>query len=66
MLYVLTEMLSPINAENLRKAHRNLESSEDIGKIVLSGFKLMLLSNNDVFKLPSQGENLFSINTSAL
>jgi NADPH:quinone reductase-like Zn-dependent oxidoreductase len=34
----LTEVLSPINAENLRKAHRKLESGTIIGKIVLSGF----------------------------
>lgn len=34
----LTEALSPINAENLRKAHRKLESGTTIGKIVLSGF----------------------------
>jgi hypothetical protein len=34
----LTEVLSPINAENLRKAHRKLESVTTIGKIVLSGF----------------------------
>jgi zinc-binding alcohol dehydrogenase family protein len=34
----LTEVLSPINAENLRKAHRKLESGTMIGKIALSGF----------------------------
>ena len=34
----LTEVLSPINAENLRKAHRKLESGTMIGKIVLSRF----------------------------
>jgi NADPH:quinone reductase len=34
----LTEVLSPINAENLRKAHGKLESGTMIGKIVLSGF----------------------------
>jgi NADPH2:quinone reductase len=34
----LTEVLSPINAENMRKAHRKLESGSTIGKIVLSGF----------------------------
>ena len=34
----LTEVLSPINAENLRKAHRKLESGTMIGKIVLFGF----------------------------
>jgi NADPH:quinone reductase-like Zn-dependent oxidoreductase len=34
----LTEVLSPINAANLRKAHRKLESGTMIGKIVLSGF----------------------------
>jgi NADPH2:quinone reductase len=34
----LTDMLSPINAENLRKAHKKLESGNTIGKIVLSGF----------------------------
>jgi len=34
----LTEVLSPINSENLRKAHKKLESGRTIGKIVLSGF----------------------------
>jgi NADPH2:quinone reductase len=34
----LTNVLSPINAENLRKAHGKLESGTTIGKIVLSGF----------------------------
>jgi hypothetical protein len=35
----LMDVLSPINAENLRKAHRRLESGT-IGKIVLSSFDL--------------------------
>lgn len=34
----LTKVLSPINAENLRNAHRKLESGTMTGKIVLSGF----------------------------
>jgi hypothetical protein len=34
----LTDVLSPINAENLRKVHGKLESGTTIGKIVLSGF----------------------------
>ncbi len=34
----LTDLLSPINAENLHKAHKKLESGTTIGKIVLSGF----------------------------
>jgi NADPH:quinone reductase len=34
----LTDLLSPINAENLRKAHKKLEYGNTIGKIVLSGF----------------------------
>jgi NADPH:quinone reductase len=34
----LTDLLSPINSENLRKAHKELESGTTIGKIVLSGF----------------------------
>ena len=34
----LTDVLSPINAENLRKAHSKLESGTSIGKIVLSRF----------------------------
>ena len=34
----LTDVLSPINSENLRKAHKKLESGTTIGKIVLSGF----------------------------
>jgi NADPH2:quinone reductase len=32
------ETLSPINAENLREAHRRLESGSTIGKLVLSGW----------------------------
>lgn len=34
----LTEELGPINAENLRRAHRLLESGRAIGKTVLGGF----------------------------
>lgn len=34
----ITEQLSPINAENLRKAHAKIESGKIIGKIVLSDF----------------------------
>ncbi|XP_063534130.1 zinc-type alcohol dehydrogenase-like protein SERP1785 [Cydia strobilella] len=34
----LTKTMSPINAENLREAHRLLEEKKVIGKIVLSGF----------------------------
>lgn len=34
----LSEVLSPINSENLRKAHKKLESGRTIGKVVLSGF----------------------------
>ncbi len=34
----LMDLLSPINAENLHKAHKKLESGTTIGKIVLSGF----------------------------
>jgi NADPH:quinone reductase len=33
-----TDLFTPINAENLRKAHKKLESGATIGKIVLSGF----------------------------
>jgi NADPH:quinone reductase-like Zn-dependent oxidoreductase len=33
-----TDLFTPINAENLRKAHNKLESGNTIGKIVLSGF----------------------------
>jgi NADPH2:quinone reductase len=32
------ETLSPINAENLREAHRRLESGSTIGKLVLAGW----------------------------
>jgi NADPH:quinone reductase len=32
------ESLSPINAENLREAHRRLESGKTIGKLVVSGW----------------------------
>ena len=35
----LNEMLSPINAIHLRKAHAQLESGKTIGKIVLSGWQ---------------------------
>jgi len=34
----LSEILSPVNAENLRKAHAKLESGLSIGKIVLENF----------------------------
>lgn len=34
----VTEVLSPINAENLRKAHATLEAGRTIGKIVLKDF----------------------------
>ncbi|XP_063380853.1 zinc-type alcohol dehydrogenase-like protein SE_1777 [Cydia fagiglandana] len=34
----LTKTMSPINAENLREAHRLLEEKKVIGKIVLTGF----------------------------
>ena len=33
-----TDLFTPINAENLRMAHKKLESGNTIGKIVLSGF----------------------------
>ncbi len=35
----LTQTLSPINAENLRKAHAISESGKTIGKLALSGWK---------------------------
>ncbi len=34
----VTQILSPISAANLRKAHAQLESKQSIGKIVLEGF----------------------------
>jgi NADPH2:quinone reductase len=34
----ITDLFTPINAENLRKAHKKLESGNTIGNIVLSGF----------------------------
>jgi zinc-binding alcohol dehydrogenase family protein len=34
----ITDLFTPINAENLRKAHKKLESGNTIGKIVLSDF----------------------------
>ncbi|NQW00681.1 MAG: zinc-binding alcohol dehydrogenase family protein [Rhodospirillales bacterium] len=34
----LSEVISPINAENMRKAHQLVESGKAKGKIVLSGF----------------------------
>ncbi len=33
----LTDLFTPINAENLRKVHKKLESGTTIGKIVISG-----------------------------
>lgn len=35
----ISEILYPINADNLRKAHAILENGKTIGKIVLGGFK---------------------------
>jgi NADPH:quinone reductase-like Zn-dependent oxidoreductase len=34
----VTEILQPINAENMRKAHALVESGKTRGKIVLEGF----------------------------
>jgi len=34
----LTATLAPINAANLREAHRRLESGTTIGKLVVSGW----------------------------
>jgi NADPH2:quinone reductase len=34
----ITDLFTPINSENLRKAHKKLESGNTIGKIVLSDF----------------------------
>jgi len=34
----LTEVLGPINAANLREAHRRLESGRTIGKVALAGW----------------------------
>ncbi|XP_045497161.1 zinc-type alcohol dehydrogenase-like protein SERP1785 [Colias croceus] len=34
----LSNIISPLNAENLREAHKLIESQRTIGKIVLSGF----------------------------
>jgi zinc-binding alcohol dehydrogenase family protein len=34
----VNQILSPINAQNLRKAHKSLEEGRTIGKIVLTGF----------------------------
>jgi NADPH:quinone reductase len=33
-----TETLTPINAANLREAHRRLESGKTIGKLALAGW----------------------------
>ncbi|XP_022122719.2 zinc-type alcohol dehydrogenase-like protein SERP1785 [Pieris rapae] len=35
----LTKVIAPINAVNIREAHRLIEENKTIGKIVLSGFK---------------------------
>ncbi|OWR43380.1 zinc-binding alcohol dehydrogenase family protein [Danaus plexippus plexippus] len=34
----VTKVLSPIDADNLKEAHKLLESKRMIGKVVLSGF----------------------------
>lgn len=34
----VTEVIEPINAQNLRTAHQKIESNKTIGKIVLNGF----------------------------
>ncbi|HZW18607.1 MAG TPA: zinc-binding dehydrogenase, partial [Luteimonas sp.] len=34
----LSDVLSPINAETLREAHRRLESGRTIGKLVVAGW----------------------------
>ena len=34
----VNEVLSPINADNVRKAHAMLEEGKTIGKIVIEGF----------------------------
>jgi NADPH:quinone reductase len=34
----ITDLFTPINAENLRKAHKKVESGNTIVEIVLSGF----------------------------
>lgn len=36
---IMTKHYSPINAENLRKAHANVEAGHMIGKVTLSGWK---------------------------
>lgn len=38
LVTTVNEVISPINAENLRKAHAKLEEGKTIGKIVLEGF----------------------------
>ena len=38
LVTTLNQVLKPINAENLRKAHAQLESGNTIGKLVLSGW----------------------------
>lgn len=35
----LTQSLSPLNADNLRKAHSLVESGHMIGKVVVSGWE---------------------------
>lgn len=34
----LTDVLSPINAQNIREAHRRIETGTARGKIVVEGF----------------------------
>ena len=46
----LTETLSPINAENLKKAHALIETNTARGKIVLEGQGKELLSNPAIRK----------------
>ena len=35
----LSESLGPINAANLKEAHRRIESGKTIGKLVLAGWE---------------------------
>jgi NADPH:quinone reductase len=63
----LTEVLSPINAQNLRKAHRKLNLVQQQERLSYLDFELNLLSDDDVLNLSCQDDNnFFSINTSAL
>ena len=63
----LTEVLSPINAENLLKTHQKLNLALLLERLSYPDFKPALLLNHQGTNSSYQyDDNFFSINTSAL